>query len=166
MPPKNAKPLMPPPGLEEIKKLRIPLQKAAKTAPAKVNALDKIALWITGHVGTMGFFMVIFFWTVLWLGWNLLAPKDLQFDPPSAFVFWLFISNLIQLMLMPLIMMGQNIQGREADERAEHDLQVNIKAEREIEIILRHLEYQNEMLIAMMENRTVGPRKKPPTSKK
>jgi hypothetical protein len=40
-------------------------------------------------------------------GWNLLAPKDLQFDPAPAFVFWLFISNVIQLLLMPLIMVGQ-----------------------------------------------------------
>ena len=111
-----------------------------------------MALWITRHVGTMGFFIVIFVWTVLWLGWNLLAPKEFQFDPPNAFVFWLFISNLIQLMLMPLIMVGQNIQGREADERAEHDLEVNIKAEREIEVILRHLEYQNSILISLMNN--------------
>jgi uncharacterized membrane protein len=143
--------LLPPPSLEELKKLRIPLRNVSKTVAAKVSRLDRLALWITSHVGTMGFFLVIFVWTVLWLGWNLLAPKSLQFDPPSAFVFWLFISNLVQIMLMPLIMVGQNIQGREADERAEHDLEVNIKAEREIEVVLRHLEYQNVMLIAMIE---------------
>jgi uncharacterized membrane protein len=143
--------LMPPPSLEELKKLRIPLRNVSKTVADKVSRLDRLALWITSHVGTMGFFLVIFVWTVLWLGWNLLAPKALQFDPPSAFVVWLFISNLVQIMLMPLIMVGQNIQGREADARAEHDLEVNIKAEREIEVVLRHLEYQNAMLIAMIE---------------
>ena len=138
-----------PPSIEEIKKLRVPLRNVSKTMMANTSALDKLALWITSHVGTMGFFIVIFVWTVLWLGWNLLAPKELQFDPPSAFVFWLFISNLIQILLMPLIMVGQNILGREADARSEHDLEVNIKAEREIEVILRHLEYQNSILIAM-----------------
>jgi len=51
---------------------------------------------------------------------------------------------------MPLIMVGQNIQGLHSEIRAENDLQVNIKAEQEIEIILRHLEYQNSMLIAML----------------
>jgi uncharacterized membrane protein len=35
--------------------------------------------------------------------------------------------------------------------RAENDLQVNITAEREIEVILHHLEYQNRILIAMLE---------------
>jgi uncharacterized membrane protein len=140
-----------PPTVEEIKKLRIPLRDVNQTVAAEASSLDRLALWITSHVGTMGFFIVIFVWTVLWLGWNLLAPKDLQFDPPNAFVFWLFISNLIQLMLMPLIMVGQNILGREADERSEHDLEVNIKAEREIEMVLRHLEYQNSILMAMLE---------------
>ena len=139
-----------PPSIEEVKKLRIPLRNVSKTVEAKISRLDKLALWITSHVGTMGFFITIFVWTLLWLGWNLLAPKEMQFDPPSAFVFWLFISNLIQILLMPLIMVGQNILGREADARSEHDLEVNIKAEREIEVVLRHLEYQNTILIAML----------------
>ena len=68
-----------------------------------------------------------------------------------GFVFWLFISNLIQILLMPLIMVGQNLQDRYAEARAESDLEVNVKAEQEIEIILHHLEYQNSILIAMVE---------------
>jgi uncharacterized membrane protein len=51
---------------------------------------------------------------------------------------------------MPLIMVGQNIQGSHAELRAEHDLEVNVKAEKEIEIILTHLEYQNAVLVQMM----------------
>jgi uncharacterized membrane protein len=52
---------------------------------------------------------------------------------------------------MPLIMVGQNIQGRHSELRAESDLDVNMKAEAEIEIVLEHLEYQNALLIAMVE---------------
>jgi uncharacterized membrane protein len=113
----------------------------------------------------MGFFLIIFGWTAIWLGWNLLAPAAWQFDPPMAFVFWLFISNVIQILLMPLIMVGQNVQGTHAELRAEHDLEVNVKAEHEIEVILRHLEYQNAILIAMLGKLGVsvaevqGPRK-------
>ena len=113
--------------------------------------MDRLACWITDRVGTMGFFLVVLIWTLLWLGWNLLAPPSLQFDPPTGFVFWLFISNLIQLLLMPLIMVGQNVQGRHSEMRAEHDLEVNVKAEQEIEVVLQHLEYQNAILIAMVE---------------
>ncbi len=52
---------------------------------------------------------------------------------------------------MPLIMVGQNLLGRHAELRAENDLEVNIRAEKETEVILRHLEYQNTLLIAMVQ---------------
>jgi uncharacterized membrane protein len=134
--------------LREIRE-RHPLRNPYLEVRNGMSGLDRLAVWITEQVGTMGFFLIIFAWTLLWLGWNLLAPARLQFDPPMGFVFWLFISNLIQILLMPLIMVGQNIQGRHAEARAEHDLEVNVKAEREIEMILHHLERQNDMLIAM-----------------
>ena len=153
----------PPLTLEEFRKSR---HKKPPNIFKKSNAskLEKAAVWITEKVGTMGFFLTIFTWTVLWLGWNLLAPKEMQFDPPMGFVLWLFISNLIQILLMPLIMLGQNIQGRHAEARAEYDLDVNVKAEKEIETILYHLERQNMILMAMMEKQGVAlnePHKKP-----
>ena len=132
-----------------------PLRNTYLETMSRLSALDKLAVWITGHVGTMGFFILVFVWTILWLGWNFLAPAKLQFDPPMGFVFWLFISNLLQLLLMPLIMVGQNIQGQHAESRAEHDLEVNVKAEQEIELVLNHLEQQNDMLIAMLEKQGI-----------
>ena len=97
--------------------------------------LDRLALYITERVGTMTFFFLILGWTVVWLFWNMFAPKALRFDPFPGFVLWLFISNMIQLFLMPLIMIGQNLQGREADLRAEADFKINCKAEMEIQEI-------------------------------
>ena len=142
----NRKPI----SLHEFKRRRRPLRNINLEMHEKRTRLDKLALWITSHVGTMGFFLVIFAWTVFWLSWNFLAPERLQFDPPMGFVFWLFLSNLIQILIMPLIMVGQNIIGRHAEARAEHDLEINIKAEQEIEVILHHLEHQNEILISML----------------
>ena len=140
-----------PVSLGEFRKRRKPLRNVYREVSGRLSAMDRLACWITDRVGTMGFFLVVLIWTLLWLGWNLLAPASLQFDPPPGFVFWLFISNLIQLLLMPLIMVGQNVQGRHSEMRAEHDLEVNVKAEQEIEVILQHLEYQNAILIAMVE---------------
>ena len=140
-----------PMSLAEVKKRRRPLRNVNQSVAAKISSLDRLAVWITTRVGTMGFFLAIVAWTVLWLGWNLAVPPGLQFDPPMAFVFWLFISNLIQILLMPLIMVGQNILGQHAEVRSEHDLEVNVKAEEEIEVILHHLEYQNTILIAMQK---------------
>lgn len=111
-----------------------------------LSPLEKIALKVTERVGSPGFFLIIFCWTVLWLGWNCLAPKNLQFDPPTSFVFWLFISNMIQIFLMPLIMVGQNLQSRHSELRAESDFEINKKAEQEIERILKHLATHQDLL--------------------
>ena len=116
----------------------------------KRSRLDRLALWITSHVGTMGFFCIVFCWTVVWLLWNTIGPVDSRFDPFPAFVLWLFISNMIQLFLMPLIMIGQNLQGRHSEARAEADFEVNTHAEQEIEAILSHLENQNSLILEIL----------------
>ncbi len=114
------------------------------------SALDRAAIWVTDRVGTMGFFLIIAGWTILWLGFNILAPENLRFDPYPAFVLWLFISNLIQIHLMPLIMVGQNLQGRHSELRAEADFEVNQKAEAEVETILQHLSNQNDLMLEIL----------------
>lgn len=143
-------------SVEDLKQQRKPVRNANQDYEASLSVMDKLAIFITERVGTMGFFFIIFIWTTFWLAWNFLAPKRLQFDPPMAFVFWLFISNMVQIFLMPLIMVGQNLQGRHSEQRAEADFEVNVRAEHEIEVILRHLEYQNTILQHMLETFTSG----------
>jgi uncharacterized membrane protein len=136
---------------EELIKLRKPIYNVNVKHKESLSALEKIAVKVTDYVGSMGFFLIILFWTLLWLGWNTLAPLDMRFDPFPAFVLWLFISNMIQIFLMPLIMIGQNLQGRHADKRAESDFEVNIRAEKEIEVILLHLDHQNELILKILK---------------
>ena len=138
-------------SLEEIKKLRKPIRNVNLEHKEHLSSLDIFAIWITDHVGTMGFFLIILFWTIVWLGFNILGPEEFHFDPYPAFVLWLFISNLIQIFLMPLIMIGQNLQGRHAEARAEADFEVNAKAEKEIETIITHLENQNETISQILD---------------
>ena len=116
-----------------------------------LSRLEKMAILVTDRIGTMGFFVMVLSWTVFWLIWNILAPMELRFDPYPAFVMWLFISNMIQILLMPLIMIGQNLQNRHAERRAEADFEVNLKAEKEIETILQHLENQNESIVEILK---------------
>jgi len=142
--------LQQPPALEELKKLRKPILNVNLELRQRLSRLERLAVWITDHIGTMGFFLIILTWTVCWLSWNIIAPKALRFDPFPAFVLWLFISNMIQIFLMPLIMIGQNLQGRHAEARAESDFEVNVKAEREIETILLHLENQNKIILEIL----------------
>jgi uncharacterized membrane protein len=123
-----------------------PIRKVNQEHRERMGRGELLALAITQRIGTLGFFIIILTWTVLWLGWNLLAPPELRFDPPTGFVFWLFISNMIQILLMPLIMIGQNLQGRHAELRAESDYEVNVRAEEEIERIIQRLDEQKALL--------------------
>lgn len=140
-----------PKTIEELKSLRKSKLKELIEKRHNVKGLDRMALWITEHVGTMGFFVIVFLWTTVWLSWNIFAPKVAQFDPYPAFVLWLFISNMIQLFLMPLIMIGQNLQSQHADGRAEADFEINKQAELEIETILIHLENQNKIIMEILD---------------
>jgi uncharacterized membrane protein len=119
-----------------------PVRNTNEQLKESFTPLERAALFATVRVGSPGFFLIIFAWTVGWLGWNLLGPTHLRFDPAPAFVLWLFVSNMIQIMLMPLIMVGQNLLNRHSEMRADADFEVNQKAEREVEAILLHLEDQ------------------------
>jgi uncharacterized membrane protein len=112
----------------------------------RLSPLNKLAVFVTEHVGTMGFFFIVLGWTVFWLSWNTLAPQSLRFDKPMAFVLWLIISNILQILLMPLLLVGQNIQSLRADIRGEHDYDTDQRAEKEIRTILLHLESQHKMM--------------------
>ncbi len=145
-----------PPSLAEMRRHRPPVRDVNKEHTEALSGLDRLAVFITQRVGTMGFFFLIFLWTFVWCGYNVLATEVPRlgwqaFDPFPAFVAYLLMSNVVQILLMPLIMVGQNVQGRHAELRAQNDFEVNIKAEREIEVILRHLEFQNAILITMLE---------------
>ena len=137
-------------SVEELKKRREEILEKNEREK-KTTILGRIAIWITEHVGSMGFFIIIFIWSVSWLSWNILAPKNLRFDPFPGFVLWLFISNMIQLFTMPLILLGQNIQSKASDSRDEADLKINSQAALENETILLHLENQNKMMMKILK---------------
>jgi uncharacterized membrane protein len=138
-----------PPTLEEVRAERPVLRNPVREVKLSLTPLERFALSITHKVGTIGFFFLLTFWTIGWLVWNLWAPIHLKFDPAPAFVIWLFTSNVLQLILLPLIMVGQNLEGKVAEERAKADFEVNKKAEKEIEVIIAHMENQNELILEL-----------------
>jgi len=140
--------------LEEIKKLRKIIWNVNKKHRESFTSLEKFAIWITERIGTMGFFFLLFAWTISWLIWNIFAPPNLKFDPFPAFVLWLFISNMLQLFFLPLIMVGQNLQGRHAEMRAENDFEINLKAEKELETILESLGKQEKDIAKILDKLT------------
>lgn len=78
-----------------------------------VGINGRLAAWLTSKVATMTAFYVAL---ILQVGW-IVAGQLLGFDPyPYAFL--LFLSSQLQLLLMFVIMVGQQVIGRSADKRA------------------------------------------------
>jgi len=117
----------------------------------QLKPTQKLALFVTERVGTMGFFFIVLAWTVLWLAWNILAPKGLKWDPYPAFVLWLIISNILQILLMPLLLIGQNIQGMRSDIRGEHDYETDKRAEKEINTMLLNFQKQEKLILEILD---------------
>ena len=126
---------------------RARLVRRADVAGPGINA--RIAGVVTAAIGTMYafyLFAVVMGAWILWQGAFALKPFD-----PYPFAFLLFLGNIVQLLLMPLIMVGQNVQAAHADARAESDFEVNVKAEAEIEKVLEALRVLDERTIAIVE---------------
>lgn len=115
-----------------------------------LTVMERVALIATDHVGSMGFFFLVLLWTVFWIAWNTYAPQGFRFDPFPGFILWLFISNVLQLVLLPLIMVGQNLQSRHAEARAEADFELNVQAEREIKQLLHNVKKQNNLILEIL----------------
>ncbi len=85
-------------------------------AEEHVGLNGRLAAWITHRCGTMTAFYAA---TVFQLGWIVLAETGVFRFDSYPFPFLLFLSSLAQLVLMFVIMVGQQVIGRAADKRAE-----------------------------------------------
>lgn len=107
---------------------------------ANLSSLERMAVFISRRVGTPGFFILIALWTIFWVLWNSYGPAEYRMDRAREFAVWIFISNVIQICLMPLLMSAQNLQTRHDELRAENDFAVTMQSEKEIEQLLNHLQ--------------------------
>ena len=100
--------------------------------------------------------MILGVGTAIWIGWNLIAPDGLLFDKPlEYFAWWSLVCNVVQLLLLPLLLAGQNLQSRHDEARAAQDLNVDKKAEEEVDLVVHLLERQKAMLKTLLERQGV-----------
>ncbi|MHB1330859.1 MAG: DUF1003 domain-containing protein [Minisyncoccota bacterium] len=138
------------PPLEEIVKSRRPLKNAFVKTQETLSATERFAVYVTHHVGSFEFFFVLIIWSLGWLSWNIFAPVEWRFDPAPAFVIWIFLSNILQLILLPLVLIGQNLENRYANMRSEEEYQLNKHTDEEGKIVIAHMENQNELLLQIL----------------
>jgi hypothetical protein len=125
--------------IADIRREFAPIVNINEVHKSRLSKADKLALFIVKRVGTMGFFYFC----------AIMVTIPIFFAPALPIVQYIS-SGYLQLILLPLIMVGQNLQGRHAELRAQHDYDTNIKAEKEVEAILLHLEKQDEIMLDIL----------------
>lgn len=126
--------------IADIKAEFAPIVNINEIHRSRLTKTDRIALFIVKRVGTMGFFYLC----------TIMVTIPIFFAPAIPVVQYIS-SGFLQLILLPLIMVGQNLQGRHSELRAQHDYETNVKSEREIEAILLHLEKQDQVMLEILK---------------
>jgi uncharacterized membrane protein len=91
------------------------VEKPAAIQASAVGVNGRIAAWFTRRAGSMWAFYAAAVFQFAWIG--LGGVGVLRFDP-YPFAFLLFLSSLAQLLLMFIIMVGQDVLGRAGDRRS------------------------------------------------
>jgi non-ribosomal peptide synthetase component E (peptide arylation enzyme) len=112
----------------------------------KINIFNEtVAVWLTKAFGTM--------WVCYaFMVYGLLPVFALFHPQQDAFLYW---SNWVQLWSLPLILVGTNILGREAEERARFDHDKLAKSyeeqQRTYSQVIALLKKQEEMMTGMLK---------------
>jgi len=99
---------------------------------------EKVALFITKGVGTM--WCAYLFTIIAFID----LPEAIR-SGQSAVISWI-TQTFLQLVLLSIIMVGQNILGKHAELRADAEYEVNLQNEKDIQEIKRSLEEIRKIL--------------------
>lgn len=103
---------------------------------------DRIALFIAHKMAHMGVVYVFIGFIVFWIFWGEETLKD-----PYPFPLLLLVMNFMMLILLPLIMVGQNILNRHSENRSEQVYDATMSTYQNITIILDRLNNHEKELL-------------------
>ncbi len=97
------------------------------------NLNERVAVWLTRHLGSM-----TFTWGSLaafggWMAWNVLGPRAWRFDTPPWFPVLLFLLNVGQWLFIGITLVGQNVLSRQNEARAAQEFAIVQKLDRLLE---------------------------------
>ena len=111
--------------------------KLEKEAVKNLSAVEHLADKVTTFAGSSPFILIHIIWFGGWILMNCgIIPGIKAFDP-FPFSFLTLVVSLEAIFLTLLVLMSQNRMTKEADKRAQLDLQINMLDEQETTMILR-----------------------------
>ena len=104
----------------------------------KLSLQEKLALFITKGVGRM---YCAYIFAII----ALISLPDAIRSGRASIISWI-AQTFLQLVLLSIIMVGQNVASKHSELRADSDYEVNLKSEKEIEDIKKSLEEIKKLL--------------------
>jgi len=120
----------------------------AQTSDERVGFNGALAAWITAKIGSMWTVYVCAAVTAIWM---LLGSRQLLGFDPYPYPFLLFLGNVVQLLLIFIILLGQQVLGRTADRRATETYEDAEAILRDCEQIQNHLIAQDTYLASCID---------------
>ena len=128
--------------LAELRTLRRGLRGAARAGEPRLTAGQRIADTVAATMGSWTFIIIQSVILLIWIILNVTAYVQ-QWDP-YPFILLNLALSFQAAYAAPFIMMSQNRQQDIDRKAAEHDYQVNIKAELEIELLHQKIDQLRE----------------------
>ncbi|MCL4425091.1 MAG: DUF1003 domain-containing protein [Firmicutes bacterium] len=138
-----------------------PIRNVNQLADERMTLGDRVADTVTRFIGSWGFLLIQSALLIAWITMNILAW--VRHWDPYPFILLNLILSFQAAYTAPVIMMSQNRQATKDRLMAEHDYQINLKAEEEVKAILEHLDYQSrilERILARLDGEIAGPGEK------
>ncbi len=121
----------------------------------EMDQKETFGQWLADKVAEFGgswtFISIFVFVLFAWTGTNTLILISGAFDP-YPFIFLNLLLSMLAALQAPIIMMSQNRQSSKDRAAAQHDYEVNLKAELEIMALHEKVDHlQSEMLLRLLE---------------
>lgn len=110
-----------------------------------MNPLDRAGVTITRVVGTM---ITAIIFTILAL---ISLPAALKTHDKIIIVAWI-AQTFLQLVLLPIIMVGQNIQGKHTEVMADEEFKTTQTTYKDLEHLILVNQQQLELLVTLAKN--------------
>lgn len=109
---------------------------------------QRIADSVAKHMGSWPFIIIQSILLIIWILLNILAFVH-HWDP-YPFILLNLALSFQAAYAAPIIMMSQNRQAEKDRLEAHNDYLINVRAENEVTAILRHLEYQDALILQVL----------------
>jgi uncharacterized membrane protein len=114
-------------------------ENANQTHRKRLSKVEKVCAWVCDKTGSPTALIAVSIIQIVWI----VLGQFCKFDP-YPFAFLLTVSNVIQLILIFVLAVGQRQSAKRSEVRAETD-------HKSISYMLHHQDLQEKMLIAIME---------------